>query len=107
MMRINELIITPLITIFLILSEQSDFLGVVSALFSTGRAWMDFVKYLSLRFDMQMMYLQTMKVGGPFISTNDPDYLPYVYADAVLRHGTLHPHSGKVHPLAQPWTHTQ
>lgn len=107
MMRINELIITPLITIFLILSEQSDFLGVVSALFSTGRAWMEFVKYLSLRFDMQMMYLQTMKVGGPFISTNDPDYLPYVYADAVLRHGTLHPHSAKVHPLAQPWTHTQ
>lgn len=107
MMRINELIITPLITIFLILAEQSDLIGVVSAFLSTGRAWVEFIKFCRLKFDMQMMYLQTMKMGGPFISTNDPDYLPYVYADAVLRRDTHHPHSGRVHPLAEPWTHSQ
>lgn len=106
-MRINELIITPLITIFFILIEEIDFIGVISALFSTVRAWMDYMKFCTLRFDMQMMYLQTMRMGGPFISTNDPDYLPYVYADAVVRHDTLHPRSAKVHPLAEPWTHRQ
>lgn len=107
MMRINELIITPLITIFFILIENIDLIGVLSSLFSIGRAWMEFIKYSSLRFDMQMMYLQTMKIGGPFISTNDPDYLPYVYADAVLRHDMHHPRSEKVRLLAEPWKHTQ
>ncbi len=107
MMRINELIITPLITIFLILLGESDFIGVISAGISTFRAWMGYINYTTLRFDMQTMYLQTMKMGGPFISTNDPDYLPYVYADAVFRHGMHHPHSAKVHPLAEPWTHTR
>ena len=107
MMRINELIITPLITIFFILIENIDLIGVLSALFSTTRAWLDFFRYSSLRFDMQRMYLQCMKIGGPFISTNDPDYLPYVYADAVLRHDMHHPHSEKVHLLAEPWKHRQ
>lgn len=106
-MRINELIITPLITIFFILIEEIDLIGVLSALLSTGRAWYEFMKFCTLRFEMQQMYLQTMKIGGPFISTNDPDYLPYVYADAVLRHDMRHPRSAKVHLLAEPWTHTQ
>lgn len=106
MMRINELIITPLITIFLIFLDQTDFIGVISALLSTGRAWMEYIQYQTLRFDMQMMYLQTMKLGGPFIVTNDTDYLPYVYADAVVRHGMLRPDSATVHQRAVPLTHT-
>lgn len=107
MMRINELIVTPLITIFLIFLDQTDFIGVISAILSTGRAWMEYIQYLTLRFEMQMMYLQTMKMGGPFIVTNDSDYLPYVYADAVVRHGMRHPHSAKVRPQAAPLRHTQ
>ena len=104
-MRINELIVTPLITIFLIFMDQIAFMSVVSSMFSIGKAWMEYFKYSTLRFEMQDMYIQTMKMGGPFITTNDPDYLPYVYADAVVRHDMLHPRSEKVHPLAQPWTH--
>jgi hypothetical protein len=34
---------------------------------------------------MQRMELQARRVGGPFISTNDPTYMPYVWADAVTR----------------------
>jgi hypothetical protein len=103
MMRINELIVTPLITIFFILTENVDFLGFASALFSTIKGWMEFFRYSSLRFEMQQMYLDCMKNGGPFISTNDADYLPYVYADAVLRADMRRQDSVKVHPLAEPW----
>lgn len=107
MMRINELIITPLITIFFIFIDNIDFMGVVSAIFSTAKAWIEYIKFSSLRLDMQMMYLETMRSGGPFITTNDPDYLPYVYADAVVRRDMRHLRSGKVPPLAEPWRHTQ
>jgi hypothetical protein len=36
------------------------------------------------------MYLKTMQIGGPFIVTNDPEYIPYVFADAVTRHDMRH-----------------
>ena len=107
MMRINELIITPLITIFFIFIKNIDFIGVISAVFSVARAWIEYIRFSSLRFDMQLMYLQTMRCGGPFITTNDPDYLPYVYADAAVRHDMHHLHSAKVLPLAEPWKHKQ
>ena len=85
MMRINELILTPLITIFFIFLDGSDFMTVIPAIANTVRSWSDFLDYCRLRFEMQRMYLQTMVMGGPFIVTNDPKYLPYVYADAVVR----------------------
>ena len=31
------------------------------------------------------MFLYSQSVGGPFIVTNDPIYMPYVFADAVYR----------------------
>ena len=107
MMRINELVFTPLITIFFILIDNIDFIGVLTTLITTAKAWVEYVEFMKLKFEMQQMYLTTMKSGGPFIATNDPDYLPYVYADAAVRHDRRHPRSGKVHPLAEPWRHTQ
>ena len=97
MMRINELILTPLITIFFIFLDGSDFMTVVPAIANTVRSWSDFLDYCRLRFEMQRMYLQTMVMGGPFIVTNDPKYLPYVYADAVVRHALPRQRSGYVH----------
>jgi hypothetical protein len=38
-----------------------------------------------LKLEVQQMFLTTMVHGGPRIVTNDPDYMPYVYADAVFR----------------------
>jgi len=35
------------------------------------------------------MRLRMAQVKGPFIATNDPKYMPYVWADAVVRHQTL------------------
>jgi len=86
MMRINELILAPLITIFFIFFDGSDAMTVIPAIANTVRSWIEFLEFCRLRFEMQRMYLQTMVMGGPFIVTNDPKYLPYVYADAVVRH---------------------
>jgi hypothetical protein len=101
-MRINELILTPLITIFFIFLDGSDFMTVIPAIANTVRSWSDFLDYCRLRFEVQRMYLQTMVMGGPFIVTNDPKYLPYVYADAVVRHALPRQRSGNVHQRQEP-----
>ncbi len=86
MIRINEMILTPLITLFFVFLHGSDFMTVVPAIFTVYRAWTEFLEYNELRFAVQRMYLKTMLIGGPFIVTNDPEYIPYVFADAVTRH---------------------
>lgn len=83
--RINEMILTPLITLFFVFLGDSSIWSVVPAAFSTFRAWRDWIEYQDLRFVIQRMFLHTMRVGGPFIVTNDPTYMPYVFADAVYR----------------------
>ena len=93
MIRINEMIITPWITIFLVFFDSIDLFTLIPSLLSVYRVWSGWLEYQELRFLMQRMYLRTMQHGGPFIVTNDTDYLPYVYADAMIRLDTLHPDS--------------
>jgi hypothetical protein len=40
---------------------------------------------MKLQAEVQLMFLHMAKVGGPFIRTNDLTYMPYVFADAVVR----------------------
>jgi hypothetical protein len=89
-MRINEMILTPLITIFLFITKNTDLLSMTLTFFSTFRTWKDWIEFTHLRFEMQKMFLDTMRFGGPQIVTNDSDYLPYVYADAAFRAYTRH-----------------
>ena len=85
MMRINELILNPLITLFLVMIKKSDLFSTIPAVISIVQSWMGWIEYNNLRFVVQKMYLHTIQVGGPFIVTNDPTYMPYVFADAVQR----------------------
>lgn len=105
MIRINEMILTPLITIFFVLTDKFDWMSFLPAALSTYRVWSEWIEFCSLRFQMQDMYLTTMKTGGPHIVTNNPDYLPYVYADAVIRHDMHRPGSGMVRLRGQPLRH--
>jgi hypothetical protein len=82
---INSMIVTPLITIFLLLTHNTSFLSVLSAASGALQSWRGWIEYNDLRFEVQRMYLRTMQVGGPFITTNDTNYMPYVFADAVMR----------------------
>lgn len=88
-MRINEMILTPLISIFLFLLRQTDKFSFLMSMVSVFRAWRSWTVFTQRQYDVQHMMLETMRSGGPKIRTNDPDYLPYVYADAVVRRYTL------------------
>lgn len=86
-LRINELIVTPLITLFMLFFFKSDLLGFISAASMTYKAWMEWIEYSDLRLQVQGMFFRTILAGGPFIVTNDPTYMPYVWADGVTRSG--------------------
>jgi hypothetical protein len=83
--RLNEMVIAPLIAIYCALTGDTDIFMLVSAAMTTHRAWTEWLEFDDLRFEMQRMYLLTMATGGPQIVTNDPAYMPYVFADAAVR----------------------
>ena len=82
---INDLILNPLITIFFLLIKKSTLFAAVPAIVSTLKLWRDWFEYSELKMIVQKMYLITMASGGPFIVTNDTTYMPYVWADGVMR----------------------
>lgn len=84
-LRFNEMVIGPLIALCMTFLGKHDLFAMVSAAMATYRSWSEWLEYDDLRFQMQKMRLDTLVMGGPFIRTNDPTYLPYVYADAVTR----------------------
>ena len=107
MIRINEMILTPLICIFFVILGKADLMLIISSCMSTFRSWNEWIEYQELRVMMQRMHLVCMATGGPFIRTNDNEYLPYVFADAVVRRGTHHPHSETDRPQEEHETHSQ
>lgn len=81
----NEMVLGPIITLFLVCMGSRDILMVFSAITRAYSAWSDWEEYHRLRGVVQQMFLTTMLHGGPQITTNDMKYLPYVFADAVVR----------------------
>ena len=85
--HINEMILMPLIA-----AIMSDPLFFFTSFMTAWGAW---VEYAELTFTMQRMQLEAVRRGGPFIVTNDPTYMPYVWADAVTRKRVRPSRSGK------------
>ena len=83
--RMNDMIVMPVIAIFLFFTGL-DKMMIVSAGLTGFRVWNEWIEFTELQFMMQRMRLRMAQVGGPFIRTNDPKYMPYVWADAVVRH---------------------
>lgn len=81
----NEMVFGLIITIFLLFMGSRDILMVFSAITRAYSAWSDWEEYHALRSVVQEMFLKMMLNGGPKITTNDDTYLPYVFADAVVR----------------------
>jgi len=82
---VTDMIVMPIITIFLFLIGSADPIMVASTFMKTYQCWKDYYVYMDLRYQVQMMLLYCQTVGGPFITTNDSLYMPYVFADAVQR----------------------
>lgn len=83
--RINDMILMPLIALFMFFTS-GDLWMLVSTGMTAFKVWKEEVEFSELSFVMQRMQLRMAQVNGPFISTNDPKYMPYVWADAVVRH---------------------
>jgi len=83
--RLNEMFLAPMIAIYCALTGDTDIFMLGSAAMTAYRAWTEWLEFDELRFELQRMYLVTMASGGPQIVTNDPAYMPYVFADAVVR----------------------
>ena len=83
--RVNEMLVAPMIAFFFAFLGEGGFMKVISAATTAHRAWTEWIEFQDLRFQVQRLYLVSTMVGGPFIRTNDPEYEPYVYADAVVR----------------------
>lgn len=85
MTLISDMILMPVITLTLFLLKRDNLVTLFMTLSKAFFTWRDWVEYNDLRLAVQRMFLHTMSVGGPFIVTNDPTYMPYVYAEAVYR----------------------
>jgi hypothetical protein len=81
----NDMILMPLITLFLLFVGLGDPIVLFTTTLKTYQVWKDYCEYTDLRFKVQQMFFICQAVGGPFIVTNDPTYMPYVFADAVVR----------------------
>jgi hypothetical protein len=81
----SDMILMPIITLFLVFLRMSDTISTAMTVIKAYQVWKDYTEYTSLRFEVQNMMLYCQIVGGPFIVTNDPTYMPYVYADAAYR----------------------
>jgi hypothetical protein len=83
----NEMILGPLITLFLMFIGGSDMMMVISTSTHAYTTWCEWEEYHTLRSVVQEMFLTMSIHGGPQITTNDLEYLPYVFADAMVRLG--------------------
>ena len=83
--RMNDMILMPIISFFLLFIRAEDLITATFTMMKSYQVWKEFTEYTELRFEVQRMFLYSQSVGGPFIVTNDPTYMPYVFADAVYR----------------------
>lgn len=83
---IIDMWVTPLIMIFksLITRSAPNVLSLLS-MYKCIHNWLDYFKYKQLRNDCIRWKLIVDSFGGPFIATNDIQYMPYVYADGMQR----------------------
>lgn len=84
MQRINDMILMPLISLFMFFTS-GDLWMLTSTAITAYRVWSEWLEFAELTYTMQRMRLRMAQVRGPFIATNNDKYMPYVWADAVVR----------------------
>lgn len=83
--RFNEMVMGPLVTLFLCLIGSFDLFMILSTVSTAYKSWMEWEEYHFLRSEFQRMTLMMNVAGGPQITTNDNEYFPFVIADAITR----------------------
>jgi len=78
---IFDLILYP---VWIIFSGEPSLMDMFP-LMKCGQLWRDLFRFQELSTEVWYWKLVVRLVGGPWISTNDPDYHTLVYADAMTR----------------------
>lgn len=64
---------------------RSSSMSLAFSFYKTFTKWKEYVRYFNLKQQISEWKNLIKSVGGPYISTNDETYLPYVYADGMQR----------------------
>lgn len=82
--RISDMILMPLIALFIGFAT-GDYFMLISSAMTAARLWKESIEFTELQFTMQRMRLRVAQLGGPCITTNHPKYMPYVWAHTLVR----------------------
>ena len=81
-----EMVISPIISfVMMIVNGEPPGIFNMLSLHKTINLWQDWFEYQDLRRHVHRWMNIVRSIGGPFISTNNPEYISYVYADAMQR----------------------
>jgi hypothetical protein len=81
-----DMVFSPLITILTAIWEgKPPSIFSVMGIYKTVNLWMEWVQFHILTLEFREWTRIVKSIGGPFISTNDPLYHSYVYADGMQR----------------------
>lgn len=79
-----EMVLYPFYMVYKIcMGEFSIFY--ITSIYKCIQTWIRWMRFTFLKEDVRKWVQLVRSVGGPFISTNDPTYHMYVYADAMER----------------------
>jgi Na+-translocating ferredoxin:NAD+ oxidoreductase RnfG subunit len=81
-----EMIISPIVTfVMAIYNQEAPGIFSMLSLHKTITLWQEWFEYQTVKKHVHGWMNIVRSIGGPFISTNDPDYQAYVYADTMQR----------------------
>jgi len=81
-----DMVISPLITLLTALYYgEAPSIFTMMGLYKTISLWNDWIYFQILKSEIHEWMDIVRSIGGPFISTNDPTYHAYVYADGMQR----------------------
>jgi hypothetical protein len=81
-----DMLVYPFVNICMILFYKQELsLFTVMMIHKTVSLWINWIRYIELRNEINEWKKIVSYVNGPFISCNDPKYHAYVYADTLQR----------------------
>jgi len=81
-----DMVLYPLFSIFyFVYNSEKPSIFTILSFYKTINLWLDWFEYQSLNADIREWVNIVRSIDGPFISTNDPTYHVFVYADGMTR----------------------
>lgn len=80
-----DMFVSPLYILISFIYNKSLSIFTISSLQKTVSIWIKWVRFQTLKNEIREWIKIVKSIGGPFISTNDPTYHMFVYADGMTR----------------------